>query len=232
MKIYKKIKEEKAAIILESTIVLPLVFVVLFAMIFMGFILHEQSTIDGAAKRGSIYAARLISDPQYSKVIAGAVSGASDPDAVDLFKAEYGFSSLAPIKPYRYFSNSKGEMESLVTAEVKRIIDKSNTGLHKIDIDNIDYFQENKVIYQKVAIEITSTYKLPNVFAAFNLPTEFELKTRSAMTVNDPDEFIRNADFAVDLVSEVIRLVGETDVGKSISEKLTKVIEFKDKLFK
>ena len=65
-KIKYKIKEDKANAVVENIVVLPIILMVLMLIIIMCFIMHDKSTVEGAAKRGAIYAAHCISNPNYA----------------------------------------------------------------------------------------------------------------------------------------------------------------------
>jgi hypothetical protein len=55
---------------LEAVIILPCVLVCVFALVFAALWLGEAAVIEGAVRRGAVYASRLISDPQYETVTA------------------------------------------------------------------------------------------------------------------------------------------------------------------
>lgn len=233
----EKLKETKASLILEATIILPVIFIILFALLFMGFIQHEQATIDGAAKRGALYASKVFADPAYTKVIADAKGNGSQ-DAADLISdSRFSFSGAGrDIQPYRYFLQSSAAIEQASVAETETIIQNSNTGLHDIDVNNIHCTVKNYVFYQEITVTVTSTFHLPKIFGVVGLPTDYDLNTRAVMTVNDPDEFIRNTDFAKDLIREVLEQTGLDKkiegLEKKVSESLQKIVDFKNKIFK
>lgn len=49
--------------LIENVAVMPVVFLIVYALLFAGFILHAQCTIEFAARRGSLYAGKLICAP-------------------------------------------------------------------------------------------------------------------------------------------------------------------------
>jgi hypothetical protein len=231
-----KLRESKGSLILEATLILPVVFIILFALLFMGFIQHEQATMDGAAKRGALYAAKIFSDPAYEKVISGA-KGDGNSDTVDLANTQFSFSGVGKdIQPYRYFLQNKSTIEKAAVSETSKVIQNSNTGLHDIDVNNINCTVKNYVFYQEITVTVESTFNLPKIFSIAGIPTEYDLEARAVMTVNDPDEFIRNTDFAKDLLVQVIEKLGVSakieNIETKISESLEKVMEFKNKIFK
>lgn len=215
------VKEEKAAIVLEYSIVLPLTFLVLFGVMLIGFILHQQACVESAAKRGAIYAARIISDPQYA--ISTAQTNANNTtDILDHGDISvYNFSKLDSIQPYRYFSSEMALTAGKVKAEVKRIVDSTSTGLRDYDEDNISYNQENKLFFQKVTVEVKDVYDLPDLLTMFGLPDTYDIDSQAIMVVNDPDDFIRNTDYAVDLMLDVYNKTGLSSLGDKVSNNIS-----------
>ena len=197
--IYQKFKREDANSLVENVIVLPLIFIVIFFMIMAMFVIHDRSTLDAAAKRGTIYAAKLVSDPSYDILLSksGNIQGELDTTVdylpIDAFE-DYGNN----IKPYRYLKLNKEAIEDQTEREIYEIIKKTKIPWREIKTDDIDVEIDNKIIYQNVMVNITARYPLPKLFASFGLPTEFEYSVSAATAVNDPDEFIRNVDLVVD----------------------------------
>lgn len=198
-KIYQKIKSDEANTLVESVVVLPLIFIILFFLIMAMFVIHDRSTLDAAAKRGTIYAAKLVSDPSYDSLLlkAGNQQGELD-TTIDSLPLEAFEGYDDNIKPYRYLKLDKEEIENQTEKEIYEIITKTKIPWREIKTDDIKVSIENKVIYQNITVNITARYPLPTLFSAFGLPTEFEYKVSATTAVNDPDEFIRNVDLVVD----------------------------------
>lgn len=207
-KLIQFIKREDASVVVENVIVLPLIFIVIFAFIMTAFIMHDRATLDAAAKRGAIYAAHCISDPNYANILAASGNQATaDPD---ISKNVDGFEFGSPakigrnIKPYRYFTGSTTKQGDAVEKEVKRIVDSTSLKFFgELDMDKITYTNKNMVFYQYINVSIDAGYPLPKLFSAFGMPEEYTYTVNATMTVNDPDEFIRNADFVLDIINQL-----------------------------
>ena len=203
MQLYRRIKDETAGAMVENVIVLPLVFVIIIFMIVSAFLIHDRTTIEAAAKRGAIYASHCISDPNYASLVgqSGDLDFSRSPESIN-------FASVGQnIDAYRYIVGG-ASVQNVVEEEVKKIVDK--TRIHWIPQENIDVKcdQENKIIYQNVAVTVTATYHLPSWFRWFGLETEYKVETVARLAAVDPDEFIRNADLVVDLVTQVDTATG------------------------
>lgn len=223
---YKRLKSEKANSLVENVIVLPLIFIIIYFMILMAFVLHDRATLDAAAKRGTIYASRCISDPNYTTILqkSGHELGTLDTNVNSL--SQNSFAGVGNnIKPYRYLKLSTSDIKSATITEVYNSIEKTKIPWREIQTGDINVDIDNKIIYQNVKISITAKYLLPQVFGAFGLPTEYEYTVEAVTAVNDPDEFIRNVDLVIDTCVEI-----DQKTGGNISKITTKLADMAAKL--
>lgn len=200
---WKKLKENSAGVMVENVIVLPLVFVVIIFMLVSGFLIHDRTTIETAARRGVTYAAHCIADPNYASLLgqSGELDFSKDPGSLD-------FSSVGKnIDAYRQITGG-ADVQDVVETEVKKII--KNTRINWLKQDNIKVTcdQENKIIYQNVTVTVEATYYLPTWFELFGLESEYTIETEAKLAAVDPDEFIRNADLVVDLITAIDGMTG------------------------
>lgn len=235
----KQRSNEDGYALIENVAVLPVVFLIVYALLFAGFILHAQCTIESAARRGTLYAGKLICDPLYNRVTATA----ADPSKGELnelsnerFAFDFTQSNIS-YKPYRYIPFLSGsymyDIEADVKEYVRRILDQSTTWMFRIEDDDITCKSANYVITQNMTVKITARYPLPKVFMWLGMPESYDLKAEAVMTVSDQDEFIRNVDYVGDLIDEVlIRTGAKGKISKVIGEPLGKVKKFMDRLFK
>lgn len=200
---WKRIKDESAGVMVENVIVLPLVFVVIIFMVVSAFLIHDRVTIETAARRGATYAAHCIADPSYSSLVGQ--SGDLD------FSKEVGsisFSSIGKnIKAYRYIMGG-ASVQNVVEAEVKKIVEKTRIDWIPQDKITVTCDQDNKIVYQAVTVNVTATYDLPGWFKWFGLETHYKVETEAKLAAVDPDEFIRNADLVVDLITDIDQATG------------------------
>lgn len=218
-KAYRNLKSERANSLVENVIILPLIFIIIYYLILMTFVLHDRSTLDSAAKRGTIYAARCISDPNYTSILqkSGHEQGTLDTNAAQF--TDTSFSEVGNhIKPYRYLRMDVSDIRDATISEVNNAIRKTKIPWREIETGDIVVDIENKIIYQNVKVSITAKYPLPEVFGAFGLPTQYEYIAEAQTTVNDPDEFIRNVDLIIDTVVEI-----DSKTGGNISKITEKI---------
>jgi len=220
---WKRIKDESAGVMVENVIVLPLVFVIIIFMIVSAFLVHDRVTIETAARRGATYASHCISDPNYATLVGQ--SG-----ELDFSKSveNMSFSSVGKnIKAYRYLTGG-ASVQGVVESEVKKIVNKTRINWVSQDSITVTCSQENRIIYQDVSVKVTSTYHLPGWIEWFGLESEYKIETEAKLAAVDPDEFIRNADLVVDLITQVDDATGG-HIGKaldSISSMASKLLDW------
>lgn len=227
----KRIYQEKESgyALVENMIVMPIVFLVLFALLFAGCILHAKCTIESAAKRGVIYATKLICDPQYEKITENAID-TSKGELNELSSEDYNFSAIGHYQPYRYILSFKNDsIETKAKDYVQRIISQNTTWMFHIDTNSIECKAENFVLTQNVKIKVTASYYTPKIFHYLGIPETYDLVAQAVMTVSDQDEFIRNVDFAADLVKDIAE---ERKIAEKISQPIEKLMNFVNKIFK
>jgi len=220
---WKRIKDESAGVMVENVIVLPLVFVIIIFMIVSASLVHDRVTIETAARRGATYASHCISDPNYATLVGQ--SG-----ELDFSKSveNMSFSSVGKnIKAYRYLTGG-ASVQGVVETEVKKIVNKTRINWVSQDSITVTCSQENRIIYQDVSVKVTSTYHLPGWIEWFGLESEYKIETEAKLAAVDPDEFIRNADLVVDLITQVDDATGG-HIGKalnSISGMASKLLDW------
>lgn len=224
----KKIKNSNGNALVENVIILPFLFIIIYSLILTAFIVHDKGTIEAAAKRGAIYASHCISDPNYAAIVAAAGNNRGSLD-ISSNVSEYSFTGIGShIKAYRYILGDVGNIKAQVEEEVLSIIEATRIPWKQIDVEDITYSHKNKFYYQDVTVTVAVKYPLPALFKSFGLEDEYEYGVSAKMTVNDPDEFIRNADLAVDLIAEIDRKTGNHVSGiiKKFEELGTKIIDW------
>lgn len=219
-RILSRIKEESAGVMVENVIVLPLVFIIIFFMILSSFMMHDRATIESAAKRGAIYAANCISNPNYASIVGQTGNLDIASDQTFSFKGVGG-----NVNAYRAF-NGGNNMTTEVTTQVEKIV--ANTRIPWLPQKSVDveYKQKNMFIYQDVTVTVRATYNLPKFFSLVGLETKYVYEATAKTRTTDPDEFIRNADLIVDM----IKLLDQKLLGGNLQKVTDKIGELGTKV--
>lgn len=224
-KMRSRLLEESAGALVENVIILPLVFVLIFAMIMTSFIMHDRATVDAAAQRGATYASYCVSDPSY-KGIAGQDGELDLPEGTKT--DQFSFSGVGSnIKAYRAFTGGD-KVEEAVTAEVKAVIEKSRIPWKPIESVEVSCKQENMFLYQNITVTVTADYSIPAVFGLFGLDTDYEYRAVATTCTTDADEFIRTADLAVDMLTALDESMGSPvkNAAKKLETLGAKIIDW------
>lgn len=228
-KIVRLIVDENGNSLVENIIVLPMVFIIIIAMILFSFVMHDKATLEGAATRGTIFAAHLISDPNYYDILSssGNDNGSLDTsisDASMLSFSQYGVN----YHPYRFLINEESSIQNKTVSMVKDIIDKTRIPWRTIDIDSIKCEDDNHFFYHNVKVKISATYPLPAMLKNFGLPTEIKYDIEAISAVTDADDFIRNADLVVDIIVRIDNATGNhlSEAKKKIEQLASKLVDF------
>lgn len=232
----RPIAPEGGYAIIENIFVMPIVFIVMFALIFSGCMLHARCAIESAASRGVIYASRLICDPQYGKITANATTE-NGRELNELSSTEFDFTRIDHYEPYRYIPllsksfplSGESSLETATAAYVRKVISQNNTWMFDIDLDSVVCDIDNYVITQNVRVKVRARYHMPTAFRLLGMPETYDLVAESVMTVSDQDEFIRNVDFAADLIGRAAEKLGIKD---KVTEPLQKLMNFVSKVFR
>lgn len=206
-KFIQKLKNEEANAIVQNVIIMPLIFIIIYSLIMNCFIIHDKSTMEAAAKRGAIYAAHCISDPNYANILKASGNEKGVLDTSINLKEEGSFFSFSGmgdnIEAYRYLTSSTADIDAQVEKEIRAIVDETRIPWREINVGDIEYTCKNMFLYQDVTVKLNADYPIPKFFSEYGMDSEYEFTVTAKMTVNDPDEFIRNADLVVDLIVDI-----------------------------
>lgn len=210
-RIIKKIKKEKGAVqIVEATFVFPIMFIILFFLIYMGNAFYIKSQIEAVVEKYAVQGAAYCADP-----------------ILETIKEENRIPTVKELEaePYRYIFGEMSEVEKMICDRVENEIKSKSSSLFsnmsptiKTPKSNIATFN-NYIVYSTFSVEIKYTLKFPIKFLGKSSPTILSISSRSEMPVDDTAEFIRNTDMVIDLF-------GETKAGDKISQAFGKINEF------
>lgn len=178
-------KDKGAVMIVEATIVFPIMFFVIFLIIFYGNVMFQRSKIDNYVSSYAQWGAQQCADPLYIETLKNN-SVVTDTGAID-------------VKPYRHF----GSMGNIITKVESRVEAKSRStgffkGMQPKGMQVTAKFN-NYVVYSTFDVEVKYHIEFPITF----LGKKIKLSTMSAyesIPVSDPADFINNINMAKDFV--------------------------------
>ena len=204
------IKNEQGNSLLENIIILPLIFIIIYALIMTAFVLHDRSTLEAAAKRGAIYASHCISNPNYENILNKSGNQKGKLDTSIEASSQLSFSGIGKnIQPYRYITGSTtSNLKSKVEQEVMAIIAETKISWREVEASDVSCEAKNCLLYHDITVSIDGKYPIPRFFSLIGLDENFTYTVTAKMISNDPDEFIRNADLVVNLITKVDEMTG------------------------
>lgn len=209
-KMKQLLKEENGAVqIVEATIVFPVMFIILFFLIYMGNAQFIRAQIESIVTEKAIKGANYCTDPILQNIKENeSVPGLKDMD----------------LDPYRYFSNMS-DITRTISGEVKTGIESSSATLFpnmrpvvKTKQSDIAKYK-NYVVFSTFAVEVKCEVGFPIKFLGASTPTMMVINARTEIAVNDTAEFIRNTDMTIDYFED-------SKIGKNIKNVFEKINEF------
>lgn len=210
-KFKKYIKNEKGAVqIVEAAFVFPIMFIILFFLIYMGNAYYIKAQVESVVEKYAIQGAGYCADP-----------------ILENMKENGTVPSLSGLKtqPYRYIFGGMNDIESSIGTAVEKEVSGNYTSLFsnmapklKTNKNNIAKFN-NYVVYSTFSVEVKYEIAFPISFLGADSPTVMTVNSRAEVPVNDTAEFIRNTDMVIDLFHG-------TKVGQKISDVFGKINDF------
>ena len=204
-----KIKNEKGALIVEASIVFPTMFFILMFLFVVGNAYVQKCRIEEIVVSSTLEGAAHCADPLLDSVEADDGGPGTIP----------GFNEVN-LQPYRYLAamltDQKTNVEERINDRVSGLGSGFFTGMTPdFSISNVKF--DSKVIYSTVTVDATYDIEIPFKILGMDEFMKISYATHTDIPVSDVPEFIRNVDFAEDLVQRV--------TGSDISEQTGKLAE-------
>lgn len=211
-KIKEKLNKEDGAVqIVEATFVFPIMFIILFFLIYMGNAYYVRAQVEAIVVDKAIAGANYCTDPILQTIKNdGVIPKLSELD----------------LDPYRYFSGMNG-VEEKISREVEEAIEGSSVSLFRnmepvVKTRRADISKYNNyVLYSTFSVEVRCEVEFPIKFLGRSTPNLLVITSRSEIAVNDTAEFIRNTDMVIDYFED-------SKLGQSIKGVFDKINDFLD----
>ncbi len=216
----KKLKEQNGALIVEATIVYPIVMVILCGFIIMGLYIMQGILYYSSAQKVADFSAKMLIYPGYDTM------GSVREDKLGFVSVHEDYNSTGlETKPYRYWDNRFAKKSEMLQALEKNV---RNSALLKTTTPECKIEYKRSVFDTHVKVTLRYQYQFPGFLRLIGLSKAAEREITAVSDACDPPEFIRNTDFAADLVMDISDKLGIT--GK-VQEIMNKVSDFKNKYF-
>lgn len=212
-----------AASIVEYSIVLPLCFLVIAFIFLLGFYLNQKAVIESAGQRSLVLAMKMFNDPSADKVYD--FSYGIDQGQSGVGQSSYDFSSMTR-DPYRYWTNYRaGDIDSAVKSFVTQAV--ANSQIHMVSrwasTPEAEYVPNGGLLGNNITVTVKQQYTLvPIVFLNLLGIDKTTIVSTSRMNVINQTEFIRNTNFACDLIVEM----GGAEILAKVGQVMDSITKF------
>lgn len=206
-------KNESGMMIVEASVVFPVMFLVIFLMIFAGNAYLQKCRIEAIINKLSIDGAAYCADPMLDKVEDGTIPGFN-----------------TSVKPYRYLIGGMSDVTEEIKTTLQTKVSQVSTGLFSGMKPTAIVYGEpefnNAFIHSTFAMEIQYKIVMPIRLLGDTNNIEMSISTRVDVPVSDSPELIRN----VDMVEDYLGKYGVTDwINNKVGKLMEKVNAWKDK---
>lgn len=205
-------KEERGALTIEASIVFPVMFIVIFLLIYLGNAYYQKSRVDALVSHYAILGAAQCSDPTLKTIQKG---------------EELDFNDL-DVKPYR-------QIAALLNSNVMNDTEEYMKDSLKAEFSSIDggFFQGMEPRWNSIEAEYNGSFLNPTFMVTVNCDIKFPIRflgsdddviysisSKAEVPVSNVPEFIRNVNMIEDYMNEL----DVTDVVDKFTEKINGVI--------
>lgn len=196
----KCIKSERGMVIVEASIVFPVMFFVIFLMLYAGNAYLQKCRVESYVNHYAIQAAAYCADPMLDELEKGKIPSLEDAD----------------VQPYRYFFGGMRDIEANIEKELTDKIKGMSSGLFagmKPSNITVDAKYNNGFIYSTFSIDVEYKVRIPIKLLGASDYIYLHVASHADMPVSDTTEFIRN----VNMIEDYLQKTG-------ISEEIEKLI--------
>ena len=208
------------AAVVEATILFPIMFMIIAALVLLSTYLPQQAVLQRA-----------------TQFTATALSTAHSDSWIDYD----GNSFNTPDKPANVYASLfnafiKSDESSVADRSVRRI-ENSLTFINQLENYNyteqfldsgltVSYDVLNFIIYKEITVTATRSIPMPVDLSFIGFPRTLDITVSSTAVVHNGDEFVRNVDIAVDFVKWLDSKFGFSDNFAKISEGMRRIESF------
>ncbi|MEG2429124.1 MAG: TadE/TadG family type IV pilus assembly protein [Oscillospiraceae bacterium] len=213
--IREKFKSERGLVIVEASIVFPVMFIILFFLIYFGNAYYEKAKIDDIVVKNAILGAGYCADPILQVI----------KDSGDITFPE---ANKLDSKPYRYIFGGMKNVETEIKGKVQNeIIGASNVHLFKVmhpqlTTNNVVY--NNHIVAASFSVEVGYSLYFPIKLLGAKEREVLKLNSRAEIPLSDTAEFMRNTDMVIDMTEKYFSkgAAAIQDVFGKVNEFVTK----------
>lgn len=192
-----KRRNDSGVIIIEATIVFPVMFIVLFLIMFIGNSYYERAKVDAIVAEYAIMGAQSIVNPiQYQMIMHNTVP--TDIGDTDFDPYRY---LLGEVDPNSFMQDVEREIAQRIKDDIENnSLIFSGTMVPQVTSKEDDMAEfNNYVLYATFETQVEYEIHFPIKMMGAKSAPVMKLRSRSEVSVNDVAEFMRNTDTIIDI---------------------------------
>lgn len=201
-------KNESGMVFVEASVVFPIMFLVIFLMIYAGNAYYQKCRVEAIATELAINGAAYCADPLLSSAESGTIPGLASHN----------------VYPYRAFDkDGVGTTEGDIQEQLTKKIEGLGTGLFTsmspdVRVAKADY--KNGFIYSTFTVDVEYKIMLPIRMLGSKEYIYLDFSTHVSMPVSDTTELIRN----VDMIEDYLEQLGVMEKVDEFTAKITEAV--------
>ena len=210
-------KSEQGTAMIEATLMLPFCMIMIIGVLYAALYLCQKANIQANLETALLYYKGAESDTYVE------AKTKMDYDGSGLEAVGSNFGTVRYLNPYRFFfmNFKENNYKSFFKSICGHMFFDSGENV------TITAQRHNYVFYKSIEATATQTVKPPINLTMVGGPEEMTIEVTGKVVINDGDDFIRNVDFAIDLLADT--KVGE--IAQNIGQKARDIYgKFKDTL--
>lgn len=203
-------KNEKGMLVIEATIVFPVIFLGIFFLIFMGNAYFQKCKVEAIVAELTQEGAAYCADPTLESVEeSGSFPAFGDVD----------------VKPYRYLLGEMKNVESKIGTELESQLNGVTTGLFsamKPKISSKKVKANNYLIYATFCVDVEYSIPIPVRLLGAEDFFSLSVEAHAERPVNDVPEFIRNINMVEDYLEQTGAMAKMEEAIKKVKDFVSK----------
>lgn len=210
----KLMKKENGTAIVEATLLLPFCIIMIIALFYAAIFMCQKANLQANVQNALIYYKNIDSDTYIEAKSSMSYGGSEN----SIEASGSSFEGPSYRFPYRFLTMKfdGGSFESFFRSMYKYMFFD--------DGGNIQFVPEKKnyIIYKEISVTATQTVKPAINLEMVGAGNSIDIAVTGKAVVTDGDDFIRNVDFVIDIVSQ-------TSLGQKARDLVDKAKGFYDK---
>lgn len=204
-------KDTRGDAVVEATILFPIIFMIFTGLMLLAMYLPTRALL----QRATQYAATALATERSDTWLR------CDPDTGEYYWLE-NKDDLGTVYS-TVFGALKGNNRDEALAAEQLVEKMESEGLVRVNADlKVQYGVLNYIVYKEIIVTATKTITMPVDLSFVGLQNEIPITVSSTAVVQNGDEFVRNIDLAVDLVSDLSEKYGLDKTFGKVGEFLNK----------